>query len=635
MIPNREDYEKVFIRAIDAGKKRDYKKAASLLESLTLQGVTEKPEVLLYLARSYHAMNQYALSVSSLNAYLSLREDDPDGWFFLGRSYLAMASYTMAISCFKRSLELKPDSATTCSLLGTAYFKCGKNSEALAIFKQALYIDPDDQRINQAYQNSLFVEAVKTYNSGNADLALRMFDFCISNGMDAVLVHLYKAHSLRETGMLTEALSEYKIASSLSPQDPSLRWYELSVLTMMGKLEDAKKLSSALAGQFPSFDFSLPSGNNKQIQSIDIIKNALLEENWKGAIEAGRMYVKIFGPDAVVHCLMGEACRNLGKYKEALNHFSKARSLDATYAAYRYGLLMTYLSMEDWQQLQHELLRKDGAISLDADTVQYYSVICDAKSGKDPKEVLEQVQKVYLKNPRDMYMMGILASQYLQVGLADLAETWIKKLLEFDDNNEQYYGMLIDCCEQTQRKRDLDNAYKSYLQNWPSNVSVRKKYIRFLTIQQKWKAAADNIEMLIPYSSHQETLTRNLASLRRRAGEYHKSAVLYRSLLQQDPSDRHVMHRYVYCLVKLSMHAQALRFVQLWHKAYKLDPGGALIESSLLLQLNEIEKALDTLRSACKLFPNDVRIKKKIAKVYEKIGSIDMARQFDPTIRKK
>jgi hypothetical protein len=32
MIPNREEYERAFIRAIEAGKKRDYKKAASLLE---------------------------------------------------------------------------------------------------------------------------------------------------------------------------------------------------------------------------------------------------------------------------------------------------------------------------------------------------------------------------------------------------------------------------------------------------------------------------------------------------------------------------------------------------------------------------------------------------------------------------
>ena len=54
-----------------------------------------------------------------------------------------------------------------------------------------------------------------------------------------------------------------------------------------------------------------------------------------------------------------------------------------------------------------------------------------------------------------------------------------------------------------------------------------------------------------------------------------------------------------------------------------------------MLQLNEREKALDTLRAAFKLFPEDIRIKKKIAKVYERIGVIDMARQFDSSIGKK
>lgn len=634
MIPNREEYERAFIRAIEAGKKRDYKKAASLLESLAIQGVAEKPEVLLYLARSYHALNQYALSVSSLNAYLSLREADADGWFFLGRSYLAMSSYSMAVSCLEKSLELNPDSATAMGLLGTAYFKSGKNSEALAVFKKALYLDPDDERLNQAYQNSLFVEAIKTYNAGNPDLALRMFDFCIANGMNAVLPHLYKAHCLREKGLLLEALSEYNTASALSPSDPTLHWYELSVLTMMGKTNEAKTLINSLQRQFPDFDFTLPSGDNKQLQSLNIIKNALLEENWKGAVEAGRMYVKVFGSDAVVHCFMGEACRNLGKYEDSLNHFSKARSLDAKYAAYRYGLLLTYLSMEDWQRLGAELHRKD-ALSLDAETVQYYAVICDAKTGKDPKKVLEQVQKVYLKNPGDMFIMEILASLYVKVGLPELAETWLKKLVAFDSRNENYYIMLIDCYEKLERKRDLDSAYKQYLQSWPSNTTMRKNYIRFLTIQKKWKAAADNIEMLIPYSSHQETLTRNLASFRRRAGEHQKSAVLYRSLLQQNPNDRHIMQRYVFCLVKLSMNTQALRFIQLWHKTYSLDADGALIEASLLLQLNEREKALDTLRSAFKLFSSDTRITKKIAKIYERMGILDMARQFDPSIGKK
>ncbi len=635
MVKQKEEYEKIFVRALQAGRNRDYKKAAALLESLAIQGVSEKPEVLLYLARSYHALSQYALSVSSLNAYLSLRGNDGDGWFFLGRSYLAMSSYAAAVKCFIKSLEYKSDSATTMGLLGTAYFKAGKNSEALEVFKKALYLEPDNAQLNQAYQNALFIEAIKTYNSGNAELALKMFDFCIANGMDAVLPHLYRAHCLRDSGSLPEALTAYRKASSLSPSDPSLYWYELTVLTMMGKTKEAHELMTSLSRKFPDSSFSTSASDNKQIQALEIIKKALLKENWRSVIETGRMYIKLFGSDASVHSFMGEASRNLGKYEEAVNHFSKARSLDPKYPACRYGLLMTYLSMEDWKSLQNELHRRDSTVTLDEDTVQYYSVICDAKTGGDAKKNLEQIQKVYLKNPRDMYMMGLLASRYIAVGLPEFAQSWLFKLIEFNPRSEEYRLMLIDCYEKQKKKRDLETAYKQFLEIWPSHVSVRKKYIRMLTVQKKWKAAADNIELLIPYSSHQITLARNLASFRRRSGEYHKSAVLYRSLLQQDSSDRRCMQRYVFCLVKLSMHAQALRFIQLWHKTYSLDADGALIEASLLLQLDEKEKALDTLRSAFKLFPSDIRISKKTAKIYERMGVIDMARQFDPSIGKK
>lgn len=635
MIQDKQAYEKIFTRALQAGKKRDYKKAVVLLESLAIQDVSEKPEVLLYLARSYHSLSQYALSVSSLNAYLSLKENDGDGWFFLGRSYLAMSSFPMAIDCLKKSLEYKPDSATTLGLLGTAYFKSGKNSRALEVFKTALYQEPDNEKLNQAYQNALFIEAIKTYNALNLDLAQRMFEFCIANGMDAVLPHLYRAHCLREKGSLQESLSEYRTAANLSPDDPSLHWYVLSILTMMGKGQEAQSLLKDLSNRFPNFDFELQNGDNKQRNAIEIIKNALLEENWKGAIESGRMYIQIFSSDAVVHCFMGEACRNIGKYGDAVNHFKKARSLDPKYSAYRYGLIMSYLSMEDWDNLNTELHRKDTQSALDEDTIMYYSVICDAQTEKDPKKVLDSVQKVYLKNPRDLLMMGILASQYMKVELPEFAQTWLKKLIETDPDDELRYVQLIECYEILNKKRDLNTLYKQYLEKWPANTVIRKKYIRMLTVLKKWKLAANNIELLLPYSSHQDTLTKNLASFRRRAGQYSQSAILYRSILQQDPSDRHIMQRYVFCLVKLSMNVQALRFIQLWHKTYTLDADGALIEASLLLQAKDREKALDILRLAFRKYPSDTRISKKIAKVYEKMGVIDMARQFDPSIIKK
>ena len=62
------------------------------------------------------------------------------------------------------------------------------------------------------------------------------------------------------------------------------------------------------------------------------------------------------------------------------------------------------------------------------------------------------------------------------------------------------------------------------------------------------KKAADQIELLIPYSKHPMMLTRNLATYRRRAGDYQKSAMAYRTLLQEKTDDRNIMHKYIFCL---------------------------------------------------------------------------------------
>ena len=42
---------------------------------------------------------------------------------------------------------------------------------------------------------------------------------------------------------------------------------------------------------------------------------------------------------------MGEACRNLGRYQDALNHFTKAKSLESENKGAIYGILMNYLAM--------------------------------------------------------------------------------------------------------------------------------------------------------------------------------------------------------------------------------------------------------------------------------------------------
>jgi Flp pilus assembly protein TadD len=124
-------------------------------------------------------------------------------------------------------------------------------------------------------------------------------------------------------------------------------------------------------------------------------------------------------------------------------------------------------------------------------------------------------------------------------------------------------------------------------------------------------------------------LTRNLATYRRRAGDYQKSAMAYRTLLQENTDDRSLMHKYIFCLVKLDLLDNALNFAKLWHKNYGIDVDGALIEAGLAVKIKDFDYAISILRSAFSKFKENPRIKTKLAQVYYEIGNDDMAYQFD------
>ena len=626
----RVDREQVFQLAIKAGQKRDYKKAINLLESLVVNGVAWKPEILIYLGRSYHAIGEFSLAVAALNYFLSIKSGDWNGWFFLGRSYLAMESWNLAISCLKKSLELNPDSDTTLALLGTAYYKSKQIDLALSTFEKALYIAPEDVRLNQGYQNSLLVKAVRTYNEGNPELAAKMFHFLIENGMKAVMLYVYQGHSFRDLGFLQEALESYQQAIQLEPEDASLRWYEISILVSMGKTEEAQNLAKKLNKKFPNSGFdSNDIFQDERATAINMMKTSLFNEKWKNVIQTGKVYISKFSSDGIVHCFMGEACRNLGKYQESLNHFTKAKNLDSQNKGAIYGILMTYLAMEDWENLDQALNSSSYTNLLDSQTIEYYSVICDAKLNKDSSQILKKVQDVYAKNPSDIVLMSILAEAYLESGFPDLATGWFNRLIEINSQDESSYLFLIDCYEELNDKSKLIKSYENYLKNWPQNVSIRKEFIKYLASLEKWKKAADQIELLIPYSKHPMMLTRNLATYRRRAGDYQKSAMAYRTLLQENTDDRSLMHKYIFCLVKLDLIDNALNFAKLWHQNYGLDVDGALIESSLAVKIKDFDYAISILRSAFSKFKENPRIKTKLAQVYYEIGNDDMAYQFD------
>ncbi len=629
-------FEKNFERALIAGQKRRYAEAIKILEDLAARGYADggspiggksgssrsadqaHPEIYLYLARSWHAEGKFARSSYYLRSYINARPDDGSGWFFFGRSSLSQGYPERAVWALRKSLALNPDSIDTRALLGSAYLRCKRPSLALAVFEEALTLAPEDQRLNQGYLNALFVEAVRTYKRGEVDLARQMLTFLINREVDGVVPRLYLAHSLRDLGYLEEALGEYTNAGSFAPDDDSLIWFQISVYLEMGNAEEASRLMATLGEGAQEISPGLIG--------LRIVRSHLEKDSWAQATQAARTWIKQFGHSAQIHALMGEAYRNLGDIEKALNHFTRALEIEPRDQSPRYGILMVYLSAQDWGGLSREL---DKALKagLDRETIDYYQALCRANLDSDPASLLVDLQNEVRKRGAVPELLAALARTYFRLGMADLAIGWYQKVLDLQEDNEAAFLGYLACCEQEGNHRRLEAAYEQYLSRWDDNEVIRKEYISYLEQHERWEIAADQIEILSAQGKVSNT-DRQIAYFRRKAGQWRKAAILYRSMLKQKPDDRTLLSSLVYCLDRMGESDAALALMKSANRAFKADADSLLIEGRLCLRSGKEDDALKVFRAVVDTYPMDERGWEEIAALYDRRGVPEMAATF-------
>ncbi|MDR2898306.1 MAG: tetratricopeptide repeat protein, partial [Spirochaetaceae bacterium] len=284
--------------ALEAGRRRDYRKAIEILEPLAAGtstagtspgGTGAAPEVFLYLGRSWHAKDNPSRAIQYLKIYIRLCPDDGAGWFFLGRSYLAAGRYPAAISALKKSFTLNSNSLDALGLLAAAYLKARNSAAALRFFELALTLAPDSPQLNQGYRNALFIEAVRTLRRGEAVLAAQMFSFLLRNGQEGVPLRLYSGHALRDSGQLEGALAQYQAACAIAPEDTSLVWYVISALFSLGRRGEADALIGDLdPGEAEGM---VPQQWTEQMADVRIMREHVIGGKWQNAVELGRLYI--------------------------------------------------------------------------------------------------------------------------------------------------------------------------------------------------------------------------------------------------------------------------------------------------------------------------------------------------------
>jgi tetratricopeptide (TPR) repeat protein len=633
---NAQEGEGKLDLAIQAGLRRDYAGAVSILEEL-ISEYEAPPGAYLLLGRSFHGIKQYAKALAAFNDYLRFRPRSAEGYFFMGRTYLAMGMPHRAVPSLRKALALDPADPLTMSLLGMGYLKSKHSQMAVDILRQAVEtprygrLSPRErERIYRAYLNALLIRGIRLCRQENFHLGIEMLRFVLQNGLDLPLLRLELGRACRETGALDEALGHYSQALEYAPQDLRIRWYRASILMVLNRNIEAQEEIAAirsLGGDLPDLPW------NSRLVDQFMIRSFLATEDWRRAAESCRSWLRSGNQDPVVHAMYAEAQRNLKDYSSALNHLERAVKLEPNRIELWYETLLVAWEGRDWEKLRRAI-RTLKTLGADQDLVRRFSVLYESATSGDDRRIIQALQKAIRALGPEPELMYALGERYLKIGLIDQAKNWFSKTKLLQKNHERSYLGEIAAIEALLAEgaaagEDLKTAYTEYLARWPDNYLIRRERAVFLVHQGEFAEASKELEALLAWEPANPTLRRVLAYTYRKTGRYREAAVYLKALLKERPRNVGLLLEYSGCLARAGAIYYAVMVLEKAMDYVKGSPDIPMALGILFYREQKIERAFDLLREAAARNNDDPRPYLWMALIARNTGDAEGAAKYE------
>jgi tetratricopeptide (TPR) repeat protein len=667
--PKAGDGTKKFAQAIEAGQKRDYRRAVLLLEEV-LSGFDAPAEACLYLGRSFHALKDYSRALASFNDYVKLRPQSAQGFFFAGRTYLAINMPHRAVQALRKAHSLRNRDTSIMALLGLAYLKSRHSQMAVEILQRAVETAaadalPQNQqtRLYRGYINALLIRGIRLCRNEDYETGSQMLRFVLENGGESPLLRLELGRACRETGLLEEALEHYGEALKEAPNDPGIRWYRASILMSLG--ENAGALEEI--GRIRAMGSGLPDLPwNSELVDLFMIRSFMDAGQWRQAADSCRLWIKHRGPDPVIHASYAESLRNLKEYPSALNHLERAVELDPGSLQLWYERILVAWEGENWKALR-KALRVAKTLGADRDLTRRFSLLLEAKTGENDGAVIGLLQGAIHSLGPEPELMSALGERYLKAGFVGEALNWFRKTILLQDRHEKARlgeiaalealagesrgagprekadgGGLLAAAERREGlgtaekyRRELRAAYDNYVRRWPDNYVIRREWALYLLNTFEYGKAAEELESLLVREPSNPSLRRVLAYGYRKTGRFREAAVFLKALLKEDPGNIPLLLEYSGCLRRAggARYAAAVleKALRLFNRAPELYMALALLEAGE----KKTEKAFDLLREAAALNREDPRPWHWMAVLARKEGNGGAVKKYEAEERRR
>jgi len=638
--------------AVEEGKRRNYQKAAGLLQEL-ISETDAPPEAWLLLGRSFHALGDYSRAIAAFNDFIAQNPRSAEGYLFAGRSYMAAGMPYRAVPFLRKAVEYESAPAAK-ALLGVAYLKSKHSQDAVQTLQEAVEAAPDNKRIYRAYLNSLLVRGVRLCRAGDYELGLQMLRFVVENmpeaGMgDNPFIRLELGRAARETGNLAEALEHFTQALRLAGDDRGIRWSRVGVLMALGKNSEAKEEIDRIRS---SGAWVPDTPMNKELVDICVIMAFLEAGEWRRAADSCADWLKFRDDRPLIRAFYAEALRNMGDFMAAHNHLLLALKAEPDKLEYWYADILVSWEAKDYKSLK-KALKEAKSLGGDEVIIRRFSVLCQVRTSDDTKANITLLQNAIRSLEPEPELMYALAEAYLKIGLLEEAASWFEKTIVLKNSHEEAWLGRIAALEALAIPSDgseedsgeaadaLGAAYEAYLEKWPDNSSIRRDRAMFLIKTLEYAEAATELEKLLIGEPSNFSLRRVLAYAYRKTGRYREAAVFLKALLKEKPYDIGLIIEYTGCLERAGAGKYALAILEKARDALSGadrsagSPDISLALGILAFRQKRTEKAYDCLREAAVLASTDPRPYDWMALIARKNGETDRIAYYEREAEKR
>ena len=301
------------------------------------------------LGRTYSAQGNHRAAATALESAVTQRPNFPEALVDLSIALFNTGQFKQALARADSVVVLNPQNAAAYHMRGKCYFMLNEFEKAATDLQRALQLTPRDYDV-------AYTLALAHLKRGKTAAAVQIFDRMIDQLGNRPQLRILIGRAYRQTGLLPEAIDEFKKAVALDPNFPRVHYY----LGLTYLLKDG---ASRIADAEAEFKLEVAAHPDEFFGNYYLGIVSTIERKWEAAVRVLLTAARIQANNPDPYFYLGQAYQGLLRHDEAIEMFRKSIALtpdlkhndyQVTNAHYRLGqsLLKAGKTEEGQKELQ-------------------------------------------------------------------------------------------------------------------------------------------------------------------------------------------------------------------------------------------------------------------------------------------